>query len=522
MPFLHRSRRFTAALLARGVMCASLAVAQAQNPPVEEEDPEEAEEAGFLAGTLFPNNSILKDVILPSYDLDLNLTSTLTAEELKIVTKKKIQAKKVQIEFFNPDRSSQGRIDLKTANFNATKKLITTNEPVSFVSDEMNVAGTGLVFDTENNRGFLHGPVKAVSRKAISTSMNVQPSRRGLAAGALLMASVFPLPGQELTPEMSSAEKAAALRPDQAELERIDKEAVSSRPRVEAEQASAEKVLIEAKTGSEDARISMNGFLQAAALTSLLAEPEPPVVADVPRPPASEKLGDDTTITSQGGAFIDNNEGLIVFLKDVKVVNPEFTLTAQNEIKAFLKEKLAVKEAKSGPKVNPDEVAAPKDAAPAPANVPAPEGDVAPGAPKAPAPKVVDPEQLAKWKAAKDARKAEGGPGGSEDISRVIATGTVVIEYKSKDPTKKPAKASGHMAVYDFEKEQVLLKGGSPWAVIDGNIYSVNGNDAYILVYLKDGQPQYAVTRDGEMRADIKVPEQDTQKKKEAPKPKAR
>jgi lipopolysaccharide export system protein LptA len=519
--FFHRSRRFGAGFLAGGLICASLAVAEAQNPPVDEEDPEEAEETGFLAGTLFPNNSILKDVALPSFGPDLNLTSMLTAEEMKIVTKKKIKGKNLKIEFFHPDESPQGQVTLKTADFNATKKLLTTREPVSFVSPDMDVDGTGLVFDVENNRGFLHGPVKAVSRKPISTSMNANPARRGLTIGALLMASVFPLPGQELSPEMSSQERAAALRPKQEELDRIAKEAVSSRAKVVAEQAAAENVLTAAKTGSEDARISMNGFFQAASLTTLLAEPEPAVVADVPRPPVSEKLGEETTITSQAGAFIDNNEGVIVFLKDVKVVNPEFTLTAQNEIKAFLKEKLAAKEGKEGAKVNPDEIAPPKDGAPAPTDVAAPEGAAAPDAPKAPAPKEVDPELLAKWKAAKDAKKASGGPGGSEDISRVIATGTVMIEYKPKDPTKTPAKASGHMVVYDFDKEQVLLKGGSPWAVIDGNVYSVSGNDAYILVYLKDGQPQYAVTRDGEMRAQIKIPEQNP-KKKEAPKPKAR
>ena len=138
MPFFpRRSRRFAAALFARGLICAALAVTQvqAQNPPVEDEDPEEAEEAGFLAGTLFPNNSILKDVILPSYDLDLNLTSTLTAEELKIVTKKKIKGKNLEIEFFRPDQSPRGRIDLKTADFNATKMLLSTYEPVSFVSE---------------------------------------------------------------------------------------------------------------------------------------------------------------------------------------------------------------------------------------------------------------------------------------------------------------------------------------------------------------------------------------------------
>jgi hypothetical protein len=520
---LRRSRRLNAALLVRGLIYASLALAPAQELPVDEEDPDTGEESGFLAGTLFPNNSILKNVILPSYDVDFNLTSTLKAEELKIVTKKKIQGKNLQIEFYNPDRSERGRIDLKTARFNAAKKLLTTDEPVSFVSEEMDVSGTGLVFETEKNRGFLHGPVKAVSRKQIQTSMNATPARRGLAASALLMASVFPLQGQQLTPGMTSEQKSDALSLSKEQLDAIHKDAASARPKVTAEQEAAQKVMAENKDKSEEARLSMNSFFKAAALTSLLAEPEPPsTTGDVPRPPVSEKLGDETTITSESGAFIDNNEGLIVFLKDVKVDNPQFTLSAQNEVKAFMKEKLAMKEGK-GAKAKAADLTAPKDGTPAPAKVPAPEGESKPeGEKPAAPPKEVPPEVLEKWRAAKEAKKAGAGPGGSEDISRIIATGTVVIDYKPKEPGKKPVKACAHLAVYDFDKEQILLKGGSPWVVMDGNTYTVGGNDAYILVYLKDGQPQHVVTRDGSLRADVKTEGLTKPKQKEQPKPNAR
>lgn len=519
MPFLlRRSFRPSAAFIARGLVCASLTAIHAQDLPGAE-DPEAAEESGFLAGTLFPNNSILKNVILPSYDLNMKLTSELKAEELKIVTRKEIHGKNLQIDFYNPDRSPRGRIDLKTARFNDTKKLLTTDEPVALVSEKMDVSGTGFVFDTENNRGFLHGPVKAVSRNPIETSMNATPARRGLAAGALLMASVFPLPGQELTPEMSSEQKAAALRLSEAELKEIEKDSASARPKVLAEQGAAETVFTENKAKSEGARISMNSFFQAAALTSLLAEPESAPATDVPRPPGSEKIGEETTITSESGAFIDNNEGLIVFLKDVKVDNPQFTLSAKNEVKAFMKEKLTKKE---GPKAQAGDVSVPEDAAPAPADVPAPEGASKPEGEKPAAPKPVPPELLEKWKAAKDAKKAKGGPGGSEDISRIIATGTVMIDYKPTEPGKKPVKASAHLAVYDFDKEQILLKGGSPWVVMDGNTYTVGGNDAYILVYLKDGKPLHVVTREGSLRADVKTESLTEQKKKEQPKPNAR
>ncbi|WP_367871382.1 hypothetical protein [Luteolibacter sp. Populi] len=553
MPHFHRSP-LTAGLLTRGLLCATLAVAAAQNPvPEKDKDPDKEEATGFLQGDLFPDNSVLKRVILPSFNLDLQLVNTLTAEEMTIVTKKDIEAKNVKIDFFGPNRTHRGTIDLKKAAFNASDKILRSKDPVSFVSEKLNLDGTSLDFDTENNRGFLHGPVKAVSKSPPRTSMNVSPARKAIAAGTMLMASAMQAPAQEeapkaldvpvLTENMSSEEKQAALQPTEERLARMKEEAASRAPQVATARETAEKLLADAHDKSEGARITMNSFFQAAAMPAMLAETAPEPVGPVPRPVLDEmQIGEKTTITSDGGGFIDNNEGLIVFLKNVKVVNPEFTMTAQKELKVFRKTDPAAEGSKAAKRAEMEKIAAEKAARQAagqdpvvqpppkegttPAPAPAPTEGAAPapgeGADKAEKPPV-DPELAAKWKAEKDKKKA-GGLGGESEISRLMASGTVMIDYKPKEEGKKPMKAAAHLVVYDFEKEEILLQGGSPWALIDGNPVSVAGDNAYIVVTLKDGQPLYAVTKGGSLTAemqlkDMKEKPKDGNKPNNGPKP---
>jgi len=513
-------------------MCAALglAPAKAQNHlPEAEKDPESEESTGFLAGTLFPDNSILKDVMLPSYDAQRNLSGTMTAEELTIVTRKEIDARNVKIELFNPDESSRGTMAMAKARFNATNKLLTSDQPVSFVSKDLNVHGSRMVFDTANSRGFLHGPVKAVSKADTRTSMNVKPARQALAAGALLMASAPALPAQEKA--ATSAERLAELRPTPAALEKVASEAANLRPRVMAAAGKAEQVMAESNSKSEDARITMNGFFQAAALTGLMAEPAP-VTGDVPRPVIEEAPTDkkmvETTITSKDGAYIDSPEGLVVFLKDIHVQNPEFQISAQTELKLFMKPKPIDEKAKAGAGNKPEKDAeedadsGPKEAAGTDVS---PAGDVVEGDAEKPegAKKPIDPALAEKWKAAKDAKKAAGlgGDGDSGEISRIVATGNVVVDYKPAQKGKEPIKASAHMVVYDLEKEQLILRGGSPWIIRGGGVPTyAKGADAYFVINLKDGEIQTAVTgNQEEFSMNFKVPEKDKEKEKQKTKP---
>ena len=470
-PSRHRPRPTTASRIGYGVACAvaGLSIAAGQNllPRGHDDLPGEPEPTGFLAGSLLPDGGILKNVLIPQYDRDLSLASTFRAEELIIVTRKTIDANRLRIDFFNPDRTPRGHIVMAQARYDADQEMLTTREPVSLVSNDLTADGSALVYDVKNSRGFLHGPVTAVTSADTRTSMNTRPARHALAAGALLMASTLGLPAQDAAP--TSAEKIAAARLSPQRIGQLDADARSRRPDATAAAETGARHLAEARDQGEKADNTMAGFFRAAALTSLLAEPiATPPADEVPRPDVKQDAAK-TRITSDDGAFFDSQNGLLIFLKNVMVKDPRFQLSGADEVKVFFEPKK-------------------------PAKAPAAKPGGKPGAAK-PAPIKKDDDAL--------------GSASFGKPSRMVATGTVVVDYRSEDPAEPPLKASARMLVYDLIKKEIILRGGSPWVLRDGQLSSVPGNDAYIVIQ----QNGSFVTGNGGIDASV-----DTQTRKEAKK----
>ena len=484
------------------------------------------ESGGLFSGGLLPNGSILKNVVLPSYDQQLRLLSTVNAGDLTIFTREeprvdgksgqtkntpvldKVKINNLRIRFFNIDRTMKGNIAMSRALLEVRKKLtlLTSDEPVSFVSDDLKVDGSALAFDTKNNRGFLHGPVTAVAKTIDKrTSMNASPAQRAFAAGAMMMAAAPVLPAQDAPssePSVTSAQRFGQSLLSQADLDHVAAETASRAPQQIAETTVAGKDLADVTAKSEDARLTMNNFLQAAALASMLAEPAPAALPDVPRPPAFNDAKE-TVVKSKNGAYFDSKEGLLIFLGDVTVKNPQLDLKGASEVKLFM-------EPQNGKK---DEAAAtPK------------EGDTV-ADPAAPKPELT-PELLEKMRAEKEAKMAanlkkageadKGGGGSFGDIKRMVATGPAVhIRFDSGQPGDKPVEASGHSLIYDFAKQQILLQGGSPWVYQEGGMRAqAIGTGAYILIHTDgEGNLTKVVTHNpGGFEANLPTPEKDLKK----------
>lgn len=528
-----------------------LTVASAQTTVPENAAPageERDESGGLFSGGLLPNGSILKGVRLPSYDEKRNMVSSVKAGDLTIFTREeeqvdrktgkpktvtvldKVKINDLRISFFNPDTTTKGNIAMSQALLTVAKKinLLTSQEPVSFVSDDLKVDGSALAFDTKNNRGFLHGPVTAVAKTIDKrTSMNASPAQRALAAGAMMMASVPALPAQEHVlapaaapspapaPSVTTAQRFGSSLLTQSDLDAASKETATRAPQQLAETDAAGKDLRDVTAKSEDARLTMNNFLQAATLASMLAEPAPAVLPDVPRPPVFEGP-DQTIVKSKNGAYFDSKEGLLIFLGDVTVKNPQLDLKGASEVKLFMEP-----EKKDEKK---------KDSADKPK-----EGEPAAEAPEAPKeePKELTPEMLEKMLAAKEARAVEdlkkvggadkGVEGGNfGDIKRMVATGPAVhIRFDSGKPGDKPVEASAHAMIYDFEKEQILLQGGSPWVYQEGGMRAqALGAGAYILIHTDgEGNLTKVVTHNpGGLEANVKTPPKKDDKKNQKPK----
>jgi lipopolysaccharide export system protein LptA len=472
---------------------AGLALATGQSldfPGNDEKDPEEQESSGLLNADLMPDGGILKNVLIPQYDDKLMLSATLRAEEMEIAVAKKtktveiklIDALKVKLEFFNADRTPRGKIEMATARYDAKKQFLTSDQPVSLVSDDLTAEGSRLVYDLKKTRGFLHGPVTATTTTTDrSTSMNSKPVRQAIAAGSLMMAAATGLPAQE--PAVPLADRIAESRLSPEEIQRLDEAAVTRKPLVEAEVERESKEFAEATAQSELADATLADFFRAAALTTLLAEPlAAPAAGDVPRPniPVDPTQ---TRITSDDGAFFDSPNGLLVFLKNVVVKDPRFTLTGADELKVFFEPKVDPEAAAKGKAGDADGKAA-EPAKP----------DTAPAGEKPKLEKVDD----AGLNAAKFGKPVE-----------IIATGTVVVEYLPEKKDEPPVKASARTVIYNLKTEQFTLRGGSPWVLREGQLSSVPGNDAYIVIK-KDGS---FVTGNGGIDARMDIKEKDEDKK---------
>ncbi len=433
----HRQPRFSppraGSLAARALpLLAGISLAAAQQFPLPEiDDPLAADTtSGFLAGTLLPDGAIIKNVILPSYDDKLRLTGALQARELVIVTRRLIDAKDLEIRLFHPDQSLRGVIGMSEARFDDSKRLLSSRQPVSLKSDDLTARGSGLDYDVANNRGVLHGPVETEILADRRTSMNMPPSSRGLAAGAVLLASALAVPAQD---DSGYAARMADFELSPEQIAQIDVDAAPARERTGKEERVASETLLEAAAASTIADTAMNAFFKIASLPPLLADGTP-ADGDVPAPEiaAGVQL---TRISAKERLFFDSPNGLLVFLKDVVVRDPRIDLTATDELKVFFDPK-------------------PEEKTPV-------EGE-----------------------SKKDNLFSNAKFG---DPSRIVATGIVVVEIKSDDPQKPPIKASARTLVYDIKKEEVILRGGSPWAV-QGSESAVRttGPNAFIRVNLKE------------------------------------
>lgn len=530
-------------MFVRGMICAvagiALVTGQSLDFPSDDEDPDEEKSGGLLNADLMPDGGILKNVLIPQYDDNLALTATLRAEEMKIAVAKEtekldqpgetenpvkpgtdqttaaatatakappkktvqiqhIDATKVQLVFFNPDRTPRGNIDMATARYDAKKQLLTSEDPVSLVSDDLTASGSGLVYDIKKTRGFLSGPVVATTKIDQSTSMNTHPVRQAIAAGTLMMAAAAPLPAQEAAPSAPTlAERIAEARLSAEELASITKDSESGRPLAKAAADQGNAAMEEATRRSEDASSILAEFLSAAALTTLLAEPAAPSPAttsnDVPRPNIPEGPPK-TRITADDGAFFDSTNGLLIFLKNVVVRDPRFSLTGADEVKVFFD--------------SPEETAAARAKVMAEMQAKADAKARAEGR---------DPEaerREAEKNADDDKEPAEDEESGFADAkfgepNKIIATGTVVVEGITGKKGEPPVKtsASARTVVYDLKKEEFILRGGSPWFMRNGQVSSVPGNDAYIVITMEDGVFKSFVTGNGGIEAQMELKE---------------
>jgi lipopolysaccharide export system protein LptA len=351
--------------------------------------------------SLLPNGSELDGVMLPRYDSEHRLAGVLKSRKMTLVTDELIAGEDVSIEFFNPDRSPRGRVDLLKALFNQNKGLLEARESVTIRSDRILAIGTGLTYAFGQGEGFLSGPASTrILQAPTETTMNSSSTPlRSAAVSMLASATLIAAP-----PAALSEDDKAAIQADAAPA--APTHATASREAKEELRATLD--------ASAAATAAATAFLEEAELAAgkTDAVPEPAAPLDVKPGPG------DTIITCDGGMYFDADEGVFVYLKNVRVADPRFTLSGANELKVFLGKKPAASTEKTT-----------------------------------------------------TAEKPATGLGAKlGDVERIVATGAVRILQKQPEAGKEPVEASGAIFTYHVGSGEIVLSGGYPW-VKQGNSF---------------------------------------------------
>lgn len=385
-------------------------------------DPETGRPDRLPAMNLLVEGSILQKILIPQYDDEKRLSSALRAEKLTLVNDMLIEARTVRLEFYQPDRSLRASMDLATARLQ-DQEMLYSDDPVLLEAEDLAVNGTALVYELRRSRGFLHGPATARTLIDTRTSMLSPPSPPRLGAAGIALIAAGALSAQQ--PDTLS---------DQ-ELDGLDRLAVSQQAAADEARAEAAGQIETTETLATGADASLKDFLERAAV-EIADGPKPDLESRVPDPEPTPQLKLPATIKADKGIFFDSETGLLIFLENVSLDHPEFTLKGADEVKVFM------------------EPQKPKPAATTGADETAP--------------------QVAKF----------------GDPTRIVATGTVVVERIDPGDGRK-VKASGRQMLMDLKSNELIIRGGEPWILSDTANGRVVDPKGYIKINLKSGDASF-------------------------------
>ncbi len=367
---------------------------------------------------LLPNGSVLQGVLLPRYDKQRNLVGDLKAEIMTLIDGDRIQGQNVLIKFYHPDRSLRGKVALTRALFDQSKSILTAEEPVEITNDRLIAKGNGLVYSFQGGQGFLLGPVNTrISAPPPETSMNSKSLTLPSVASMLMATATLPA----APPAYVSAEELAAIKT----------QAASKKTEVEAANKTAGEKLSADTQAGEKASQAARDFAQSNGVTTIANEP--------PAEPEAKPLDikpdpNDTVISCDGGMFFDAEAGLLVYLDNVKVSDPRFTLSGARELKIFFEKK---------------------------------------------------PEEKATEPKKEDGKNLKGTTINFGDVQKLVATGAVRILQKGV-AGKDPVEASGAVLTYNIPTGEIIIHGGFPW-VKQGKFFARAKEPNLTLRLLNDG-----------------------------------
>lgn len=333
---------------------------------------------------MLPDGSELFRVIVPRYDDRRQLVGVMKAGTIRLVDSENAEAEHCSIEFDFKNNRPHGRIELENLRYHQPTGMIRAEEAIHLRSDRLHADGSGLQYDIHEGEGFLRGPARTWIPAAQPTVMTPPRPRISRTASLFGAATVFTIATANSEPE---AGKSRAV-------ETFTAGAVASR-----------EELASALADSNAANEKVAAFLEK---TDGIDLSEVPGKAPAAKPLEIEPRPEDLVIRCDGGMYFNPDEGVFVYLGNVRVKDPRFELTGANELKIFLEK--------------------------------TDEGGKSTGR----------------------NQDLEFG-----EISRVTATGSLVFA-QAPGGGREPIRASGASFSYRIQTDQVVLSGGYPWVVQGG------------------------------------------------------
>jgi len=457
--------------------------------------------SAFPALDILPEGSILQRVRLPRYDKDFNPTSLLTADKLTVVDSHRIDGKNVTIELYNQKGKVQAHTEMHHAIYNQKNSTLRASEAITLKGENYWAQGRGLIFHLIDKRGFLIGPAKTqfiTNQPDTSSTMQLRPPLPTQSITAATAATTIRATATAtllaLTP-CAMAEPPAKLTP--AELAELDQLTQSSEPTYKKAQQEVSSNIETEKNINTAANAKMTPFLISIGQETLITQNNTtqtlPTATD--HPTTKPKPGTKTTqpntqktqnpkaggqakapallqIECDGGIYFDANEGILAYLKNIRLADPRFRLTCSQELKVFLDKKPAAPKA-----------TIPKPSEPKQTDIPETKNPEATGSKTD---STINPDNP-KTTTTQDSKKKKDGAltDSFGDVKRIIAIGSVKLVRK--DEKGKTYIASGETASYNAKSGTMILRGGFPRIQAAANQYLQAQEKGLYITVLKNG-----------------------------------
>ncbi len=440
--------------------------------------------------SLLPKGSTMDGVVIPRYDKQLRLASMLRARKMLILDASTIKGDDVSIETYRPDGRRIGRIELGQATYRQNPGVLTAKQRVEIESDDIFARGSGAVVHLDAARGFLLGPVEsrihapAEKKKTTMTTPPAHPpAPHGAPPARPLRRRIAPTAALIAAMPVSLLASPAPLT--EAQISAIDAAAAPTAGEADSRDSATRTLATAIDASSASAAASLDSFLETAGLATIAAEtkaraakpatPAPKTGArppkPLPEPPPVKPTPQDTVITCDGGMFFDGEIGVLVYLENIRLSNPQIDLSCSDQLKIFLEKRPEKPKPKPKPAAKPDEKTSAKPANPAAATPPAP---AKPALKKAPPVK----------KAAEAALQTADGLFSSKhfgDVRQIVATGHVLIAQKNAKGA--PILAAAETAIFDGKTGDVILRGGRPKFQQGRSAVQAQADGQYIRIY---------------------------------------